>query len=233
MNRQIDDNGIPLVSGLDVLISVPILSNEYLSFNNSFTTSTLSTANIVTSTSSYATEAVSSVGLPNYSNSNWYRFSNSGAVASSIDNTITLPVLVSRDVSSISGIFQEMKQLIIGQEYSVNINFHNSSNVGSLGVSRLYNSTIQPYSLIQSDIITYTLPLSSITLDFKAYSSADILFIDFTSDVNNSLASISSISVKEKNNYLIPLLTELDSGTAKVLRRKYNSSIPLDEGQPA
>ncbi len=231
MNRQIDDNGIPLVSGLDVLISVPILSNEYLSFNDSFTTSTLSTTNIVTSTSSYATEAVSSVGLPNYSNSNWYRFSNSGAVASSIDNTITLPVLVSRDVSSISGIFQEMKQLIIGQEYSININFHNSSNVGSLGVSRLYNSTIQPYSLIQSDITTYTLPLSSITLDFKAYSSADILFIDFTSDVNNSLASISSISVKEKNNYLIPLLTELDSGTAKVLRRKYNTSIPLDEGQ--
>ena len=233
MNRQIDDNGIPLVSGLDVLISVPILSNEYLSFNNSFTTSTLSTTNIVTSTSSYATEAVSSVGLPNYSNSNWYRLSNSEAVASSIDNTITLPVLVSGDVSSISGIFQEMKQLIIGQEYSININFHNSSNVGSLGVSRLYNSTIQPYSLIQSDIITYTLPLSSITLDFKAYSSADILFIDFTSDVNNSLASISSISVKEKNNYLIPLLTELDSGITKVLRRKYNTSIPLDEGQPA
>lgn len=232
MNRQIDDNGIPLVSGLDVLISVPILSNEYLSFNNSFTTSTLSTTNIVTSTSSYATEAVSSVGLPNYSNSNWYRLSNSEAVASSIDNTITLPVLVSGDVSSISGIFQEMKQLIIGQEYSININFHNSSNVGSLGVSRLYNSTIQPYSLIQSDIITYTLPLSSITLDFKAYSSADILFIDFTSDVNNSLASISSISVKEKNNYLIPLLTELDSGITKVLRRKYNTSIPLDEGQP-
>jgi len=231
MNRQINDNGIPLISGLDVLISVPILSNEYLSFNDSFTTSTLSTTNIVTSTSSYATEAVSSVGLPNYSNSNWYRFSNSGAVASSIDNTITLPVLVSGDVSSISGIFQEMKQLIIGQEYSININFHNSSNVGSLGVSRLYNSTIQPYSLIQSDITTYTLPLSSITLDFKAYSSADILFIDFTSDVNNSLASISSISVKEKNNYLIPLLTELDSGTAKVLRRKYNTSIPLDEGQ--
>ena len=71
MNRQIDDNGIPLVSGLDVLISIPILSNEYLSFNNSFTTSTLSATNIVTSTSSYATEAVSSAGLPNYSNSNW------------------------------------------------------------------------------------------------------------------------------------------------------------------
>ena len=230
MNRQINDNGIPLISGLDVLISVPILSNEYLSFNNSFTTSTLSATNIVTSTSSYATEAVSSAGLPNYSSSNWYRFSNSGAVASSIDNTITLPILVS---SSVSGIFQEMKQLIIGQEYSININFHNSSNVGLLRVSRLYNSTIQPYSLVQSDITTYELPLSSVTLDFKAYSSADILFIDFTSDVDNSSVCISSISVKEKNNYLIPLLTELDSGTTKVLKRKYNSSIPLDEGQPA
>lgn len=232
MNRQINDNGIPLVSGLDVLISVPILSNEYLSFNNSFTTSTLSTTNIVTSTSSYATEAVSSVGLPNYSNSNWYRFSNSEAVASSIDNTITLPAAVSRGVSSISGIFQELKQLIKEQEYTITINFHNSNDVGTLGISTLYNSTIQPYPLTQSSITTYTLPLSSIDIDFKAYSTADILFIDFTSVVNGNSASISSVSVKEKNNYLIPLLTELDSGTTKVLRRKYNTSIPLDEGQP-
>ena len=233
MNRQINDNGIPLVNGLDVLISVPILSNEYLSFNNSFTTSTLSTSNIVTSTSSYATEAVSSVGLPNYSNSNWYRFSSvSETKPTSTDNTITLPVAVSRGVSSTSGIFQELKQLIKGQEYTITINFHNSNDVGTLGISTLYNSTIQPYPLTQSSITTYTLPLSSINLDFKAYSTADILFIDFTSSVSGNSASISSISVKEKNNYLIPLLTELDSGTTKVLRRKYNTSIPLDEGQP-
>ena len=133
-------------------------------------------------------------------------------------------------MSSISGIFQELKQLIKEQEYTITINFHNSNDVGTLGISTLYNSTIQPYPLTQSSITTYTLPLSSIDIDFKAYSTADILFIDFTSGVNGNSASISSVSVKEKNNYLIPLLTELDSGTTKVLRRKYNTSIPLDEG---
>lgn len=232
--EQINSRGQALEEGLDVFISVPILSNEYLSFNDSITTSTLSTTNIITSTSSYATEAVSSVGLPNYSNSNWYRFSSvSETIPTSIDNTITLPVSVSGGVGSTSGIFQELKQLIKGQEYTITINFHNSNDVGTLGISTLYNSTIQPYPLTQSSITTYTLPLSSIDLDFKAYSTADILFIDFTSDVNTNSASISSISVKQKNNYLIPVVTEfIGLGMSKVLRRKYNTSIPLDEGQP-
>jgi len=232
--EQINSRGQALEEGLDVFISVPLLSNEYLSFNDSFTTSTLSATNIITSTSNYATEAVASVGLPTYTNSNWYRFSSGSEIAaSSINNTITLPVSVSRGISSTSGIFQELKQLIKGKEYSITINFHSSVEAGTFGISRIYYSTIQPYALTQSDIVTYELPTSSITIDFQAYSTADILFIDFTSDVNGNSASISSISVKEKNNYLMPVVTDFaGSGIAKVLRRKYNSSIPLDGGQP-
>ena len=232
--EQINSRGQALEEGLDVFISVPFLSNEYLSFNDSFISSTLDMGNIVTSSTGYAISAVSSVGLPTYSNSNWYRFSsNVEAVASSIDNTIILPVSVSRGISSISGIFQEMKKLIKGNEYTVTINFHNSTSAGTIGVSRLYNSTLRPYSLIQSNVTDYTLPLKSITHDFQAYGTSDILFIEFTSAVDTNSANIASINVQEKNYYQLPLTANLTSGIAKVLRRKYNSSIPLDEGQPA
>ena len=74
--EQINSRGQALEEGLDVFISTPFLSDEYLSFNDSFITSTLSAANIVTSNSGYAISAVSSAGLPAYSNSNWYRFSS-------------------------------------------------------------------------------------------------------------------------------------------------------------
>lgn len=180
--------------------------------------------NIVTSSTGYAISAVSSVGLPTYSNSNWYRFSSDArAAASSIDNTITLPVIASGEVGSISGIFQELKQLIKGNEYTVTINFHNSTSAGTIGVSRLYNSTIRPYSLIQSNVTDYTLPLKSITHDFQAYGTSDILFIEFTSAVDTNSANISSINVQEKNYYKLPVVTDLTgSGIAKVLRRKYN-----------
>tara|TARA_R110000744_G_scaffold150326_1_gene263494 strand:- start:82 stop:783 length:702 start_codon:yes stop_codon:yes gene_type:complete len=232
--EQINSRGQALEEGLDVFISVPFLSNEYLSFNDSFIASTLSTTNIITSTSAYATEAVSSAGLPSYSNSNWYRFSsNSEAIPSSLDNAITLPVIASGGVGSILGVFQELKQLVKGNEYTITINFHNFTGSGTLGVSRLYNSIQPPYSLVQSSVSEYILPTGSVTLDFKAYGTSDILFIEFTSILNIS-ASISSISVKEKNNYLMPVVTNLiGSGIAKVLKRKYNTSIPLEEGERA
>jgi len=231
--EQINSRGQALEEGLDVFISVPFLSNEYLSFNDSFTSSTLSTANIVTSTSDYAKEAVSSVGLPTYSNSNWYRFSSGSLTpASSSNNEITLPVSVIRGVSSTSGVFQELKQLVKGNEYTVTINFHSSTNAGTIGISRLYNSSLRPYSLAQSSVTDYELPSSSITLDFKAYGTSDILFIEFTSNYNVS-ALISSVSVKKKDHYQLPVVANFaGSGLAKVLRRKFNSSIPLEEGRP-
>lgn len=231
--EQINSRGQALEEGLDVFISAPFLSDEYLSFNNSFITSTLSAANIVTSNSGYAISAVSSVGLPTYSNSNWYRFSsNAEAFAFSLDNKIVLPVLNSGGESSISGIFQELKQLVKGCEYEVTINFHDSTNAGTVGVSRLYNSSFRPFSLSQSSVTSYTLPTSKITLNFKAYGTSDVLFIEFTSS-NTLSVSISSISVKKKDYYKLPVVADLiGSGLAKVLRRKFDSSIPLEEGQP-
>lgn len=240
--EQINSRGQALEEGLDVFISAPFLSGEYVSYGSSFLASTLSTSNISTSTASYATEAVSSVNLPTYSNSNWFRFSSDGTSqpsaisarpTSSVNNIKISAVVDGAGNSSVSGIFQELKQLYTGNEYTVTINLNQNNDIGTLSVSTLYNSRINPYSLTQSDITTYTLPLTQITFNFNAYSTVDILFISFESSVNGNEVDISSISVQEKKNYKIPVLTDLTgSGIAKVLRRKYNTSIPLDEGQP-
>lgn len=242
MTRQINSNGQALEEGLDVFISVPLLSGEYVSYGDSFLASTLSTSNISTSTASYATEAVSSVNLPTYSNSNWFRFTSDGTSqpsvistppTSSTNNMKLSAVVDGGGNSSVSGVFQELKQLYTGNEYTVTINLNQNNDIGTLSVSTLYNSRINPYALTQSDVTNYTLPLTQITFNFNAYSTADILLISFESSVNGSEVDISSINVQEKNYYQFPVTTNLiGSGIAKVLRRKYNSSIPLEEGQP-
>lgn len=230
MTRQINSNGQALEEGLDVFISVPFLSNEYLSFNDSFIPSTLSVAPIVSSGEDYAIESVATAGLPTNSNSDWFRYgSNETSVPASLDNIIRITSVS----SSISGIFQELKQLIVGNEYTITVNFHKTTDTGTFGLSRLYNSSITPYALTQSAVKQYTLPSSSITLDFIANTISDILFIEFTSTGDTKRTDISSINVQEKSSYQFPVVTNLiGSGVAKVLRRKYNSFIPLEEGQP-
>tara|TARA_R110000737_G_scaffold305072_1_gene312554 strand:- start:69 stop:788 length:720 start_codon:yes stop_codon:yes gene_type:complete len=236
MNKQINDNGQALQEGLDVFISVPVFSNEYLSYGESIIATTLSSANIETSTGNYVTEAVSLANLPTYSNSNWFRFSSDGTSQPSVgedipissSNNIKISAVVDESGnSSVSGIFQELRQVYAGNDYTITINLHNNSNEGTLIVSTLYNSSVNPYPLTQSAKTTYTLPLSQITLDFKAYSTADILFISFQSSVDGSEVDIASISVQEKKYYRLPVLSDIPRiGIAKVLRRVYNQGLP-------
>ena len=138
MDRQINDNGQALQDGLDVFISAPFFSGEYVSYGGSFLASTLSNSNISTSTASYATEAVSSVNLPTYSNSNWFRFSSDGTSqpsvistppTSSVNNIKISSVVDGGGNSSVSGIFQELKQLYTGNEYTVTINLNQNNNI--------------------------------------------------------------------------------------------------------
>ena len=243
--EQINSRGQALEEGLDVFVSMPFLSEQYLTCNESFISTTLSTTLISTSTAAYATEAVTAANLPIYGNSDWFRYSSDGtthrAVASpvSIDNSIEITSTISGADFSVSGIFQELKQLVKGREYSVTINLHNKGirGVGTLGISTIYNGTASPFEtpfLVQSDVAEYTLPAKQLILDFKAFSTTETLFLSFSSTLNADTVYISSISVQAKEYYQLPVVADLiGSGLAKVLRRKYNSSIPLEEGEPA
>jgi len=238
--EQINSRGQALEDGLDVFISAPFLSGEYSSYSSSFIPSTISATNIETSTVSYATEAVGLANLPTYSGSGWFRFSSNGTSQTSVtppisvDNSIKISSAVTRaGVSSVSGVFQELKQLYRGSEYSATIKLHQNTNTGTVKVSTVYKSSILPYPLLESEIKSYEIPSNELTFNFKAYSTADIICITFESTVDGSLVDISSISVQEKKEYKMPVVTDIILvGTSKVLRRRGNPSLPLDEGEP-
>jgi len=243
--EQINSRGQALEEGLDVFVSIPFLSEEYLTCNDSFISTTLSTTLISTSSADYATEAVTAASLPIYGNSDWFRYSSDGTthrlVASpvSVDNAIEITSTKNVADVSVSGIFQELNQLVKGREYTVTVNIHNKgiTGVGTLGISRVYNeatSIYLPSALVQSNVMEYTLPAKRLILDFAAYSTTEILFLSFSSAVDGDTVYISSINVQAKDYYQLPVVTDLTgSGLAKVLRRKYNSFIPRDKGDPA
>ena len=242
--EQINSRGQALEEGLDVFVSIPFLSEEYLTCNDSFISTTLSTTLISTSTVAYATEAVTAASLPIYGNSDWFRYSSDGtthrAVDSpvSTDNAIEITSSKSGADISVSGIFQELKPLVKGREYTVTVNLHNKGigGVGTLGISRVYNGAISHYvisALVQSDVTEYTLPAKQLILDFTAFSTTETLVLSFSSTVDGDTVYISSISVQAKDYYQLPVVADLiGSGFGKVLRRKYNSFIPRAEGEP-
>lgn len=243
MSRQINDNGMPLVSGLDVFVPIITFGDERLSFNDSFTAGTIPRTAVSTRLSAYATEAVAGAGLPIFKNSNWFSYGTSGvaytsigaSIPSSDSNKIIISAVVSGETgSSHSGIFQELKDLIPDNEYQVTINLTNASAVGVIAVSRIYNVQLDTLVLTQSNVTEFSVSptTSQIVMDFKAYSPSDILFIDYSSTVNGNSVEISSIYVKEKNEYRVPVFVDSPlTGSSTVLARQYNSSIPPDEGQ--
>ena len=240
MIRQINDNGMPLVSGLEVFVPVVTFGDERLSFKDSFTAETIPRTVVPTRLSAYATEAVAGAGLPIFKNSNWFAYGTSGVAYTSIgtsvpasdNNKIIISAVVSGETgSSHSGIFQELKDLIPDNEYRLTINLTNASALGRIAVSRIYNVQLE---LTQSNVTEFSVSptTSQIVMDFKAYSPSDILFIDYSSTINGNSVEISSISVKEKNQYRVPVFVDSPlKGSSTVLSRQTNQSIPLDEGQ--
>ena len=238
MSRQINDNGIPLVNGLDVFVPIVTFGNERLSFNDSFTAETMPRTVLPTRLSAYATEAVAGAGLPIFKNSNWFAYGTSGVAYTSIgtsvpaseNNKIIISAVVNGETgSSHSGVFQELKDLIPNNEYQVTINLTVETQIGTISLSTLYNSIGEGNPLTQSSVAEFSVSseTSQIVMDFKAYSPSDILFIDYSSTINGNSVEISSISVKEKYQYRLPVI--VDSST--VLARKYISAMPLDEGE--
>ncbi len=240
--QQISDNGLAMLDGQDVFISVPLFTNERLSYGKGFTTGTVLTAAMKsTSTADYAIQAVTSAGFPLYKNSNWFSYGSNGTVyppasvgrrPESVDNKVIIHATVVGVNSSHSGIFQELRTLNIGSEYRLTIDLAYSVQVGTLSVSRLYGSQA---GVIQSDVTAFELPNADghITLDFKAETPGDILFIDYSSTVDGNTVEISGMSVKSKDDYRVPVTINLPRiGLSKVLVTRTNESMPYEEGEP-
>lgn len=250
MTRQINDNGVPLIDGLEVFTSIPVLGEDVISFGNSFTRNTLSGSTISTTLINYSIDAATQAGLPVFKSTNWFSYGTSGVVYTSIGtrvpasdvNTIIISAVVGREAgsSSNSGIFQELNDLIPNNDYTLSLSLTGvTSSVGTISISRVYSVRSQPsdnsITLNQSAVSVHeiTSETSKINLDFKPYSPNDIIFINYSSSVDGNFVGISSISINAKNNYDVPVVLNFPSGgNSKVLVRRYDESIPLDDGEP-
>ena len=222
---EINSEGQALQSGLDVFISIPVYDGEYLSYGDSFIVATMASAtDYASSTVNYASEVISS--SPATDPNVWYRYHTEGtsypavAAPSSSISILSIPGVIS-GLQSHSGMYQKLSGLITGNEYQVTINFHQDTLEGNLSFSRFYYANENPSTAIQTAVTVYELPTPKITFSFTASSISDIVFFDYTTVRFSSICNISSISIKEKNDYQMVVVTELNDGNmCKVLRSK-------------
>lgn len=222
--QQINSEGQALQSGLDVFISVPVYSGEYLTSNNSFLLQTLTgTPDYNANAESTYAEDVISNAPPTVLNS-WYRYHTRGITAPSTSTNMLSMLGV---LESHSGMYQKLSGLSTGFEYQVTINFHkvdSGSSGGTISFSRFYYANQNFNTAIQTDVTTYALPSKQVEFTFTANSINDIVFFDFSTTYDSARCEISSIEIKEKNNYLLPVVTEYNGNISKVLRRKFNEA---------
>tara|TARA_R110002167_G_C12699172_1_gene653213 strand:- start:8 stop:733 length:726 start_codon:yes stop_codon:yes gene_type:complete len=223
--KQINSQGKALSMGCEIFTSIPVYSGEYLDYGDSFLLQTLSGATDTDVTiDAYAEEAISTTPPSNINQ--WYRFHTSGenwgttTAPSTSTNKLTMLGVGLREetLESHSGMYQKLSGLLVGVEYEVTINFHYSANVGTISFSRFYYSEQNFTNAKRTPVTDYSLPSKKIRFTFTALTTNDIVFFDYSTTAETSSCFISSIEIKEQNNYQLPIIADLSGlGFVKVL----------------
>ena len=223
--KQINSQGQALSMGCEIFMSIPVYSGEYLAYGDSFLLQTLSGATDTDVTiDAYAEEAISTTPPSNINQ--WYRFHTSGenwgttTAPSTSTNMLTMNGVGvgERTLESHSGMYQKLSGLLVGVEYEVAINFHYSTNVGTISFSRFYYSGQNATIARRTAVTDYSLPSKQIRFTFTALTTQDIVFFDYSTTAVTSSCFISSIEIKEQNNYQLPIITAMPGlGFVKVL----------------
>jgi len=235
--QQINDEGQALESGLEVFVSIPIYSGEYLAYGSSFLLQTIAdTSDYASPAADYAMGVIGNA--PATTTGVWYRYHTEGTSYPSVTapststNMLTMLGVNDDSIPSHSGMYQKLSGLLVGWEYEVTINFHYTTNVGTVSFSTFYYPNQNLTDPFQTEVVTQELPSSQARFTFIAKSTNDIVFFDYSTTEESSSCFISSIEIKEQNDYLISVVADIPrAGLSKVLRRKYNETIPLDEGE--
>ena len=134
-------------------------------------------------------------------------------------------------MQSYSGIYQKLS-LISGNEYQIEIKTAISASSGSIYVDT-YKPNTGAYTQISTNRIDYPVSNTStniITSTFTAETANDIIQIYFTTNDTSSVnVLITSISIKEKQEYLVPVYaTDKFGNDHKVLRRNSGNILSDD-----
>jgi len=236
-NKQISGRGIAQQSGLDVFSSITTYNGEYLNFGDAsaYISQLGSDTDYATTAADPHTDAL--INSPASDIGRWYRYHTSGAPYTSVlAPTSSGGYFIffgqkTGGLQSYSGIYQKLS-LIAGNEYEVEIKTAISLDSGSI-----YIDTYIPnggfYAQTSSKAVDYPVSNTSTnitTSTFTAETANDIIQIYFTTNDTSSVSvAITSISIKEKQEYLVPVYaTDKFGNDHKVLRKTPNQTVSDD-----
>lgn len=235
--KEISSRGIAQQSGLDVFSSITTYNGEYLNFGDAsaYITQLASDTDYATTAADPHTDAL--INSPANDIGRWYRYHTSGAPYTSVSAPTSAAGFFifsgqkTGGLQSYSGIYQKLS-LISGNEYQVEIKTAISASSGSIYVDT-YRSNTDGYAQTSTNRIDYPVSNTStniITSTFTAETANDIIQIYFTTNDTSSVnVLITSMSIKEKQEYLVPVYaTDKFGNDHKVLRRNSGNIISDD-----
>jgi len=236
-SKEISSRGIAQQSGLDVFSSITTYNGEYLNFGDAsaYITQLASDTDYATTAADPHTDAL--INSPANDIGRWYRYHTSGAPYTSVSAPTSAAGFFifsgqkTGGLQSYSGIYQKLS-LISGNEYQVEIKTAISASSGSIYVDT-YRPNTDGYAQTSTNRIDYPVSNTStniITSTFTAETANDIIQIYFTTNDTSSVSVlITSMSIKEKQEYLVPVYaTDKFGNDHKVLRRNSGNIISDD-----
>jgi len=238
-SKEISSRGVAQQSGLDVFSSVTTYNGEYLNWGNpsAYGTQLDSDTDYATTAADPHTDAL--INSPASDIGRWYRYHTSGApytsvlAPTSVSGFFTFNGQETGGLPSYSGIYQKLS-LIKGNEYQVEIQIAIDSEVGTFYI-KTYRPNGDEFTEISSNFVTYTSNVSNtstsiITSTFTAKTANDIIQLYYTTDETSANKfAITNISIKEKQEYLVPVYaTDKWGNDHKVLRRNSGNILSDD-----
>lgn len=235
--KEISSRGIAQQSGLDVFSSITTYNGEYMNWGNAFNYGTQlgSDTEYATTAADPHTDAL--INSPASTIGRWYRYRTSGSPYTNILAPLSSSgafVFFGQETGglpSYSGMYQKLS-LISGNEYQIEIQGVIDANAGTLYI-KTYRPNGDSFTETSKASITYPLSNTSTELTtstFTAETANDIIQIYFTTnDTSSVTVEITSISIKEKQEYLVPVYaTDKWGNDHKVLRRNSGNILSDD-----
>lgn len=227
-NNEITAGGIAQLSGLEIFASNTIHGDEVVGFGNPLFASNVDEAVSVGTTEADAPlNAVQTTYEAGYTQNIWYVYHTTGEAHANISAPSINGSYIRFDGhkhggnNSYAGIYQKLSNLKIGEEYFVNIVVPYDTQAGTIRFKRYYeaNSAMVDTNDDTSFVMPYA--TSSMTTSFIATTASDVILIDYTTESTGAVRQyIYSVSIKNKEEYLVPIYAEDMYGNAhKILRR--------------
>lgn len=247
--QQITSRGIAQQSGLDTLSSIINYTGEFINWGYfpAYQTQLDSDTDYATASLNPETDAL--INSPATFLNKWYRYHTSGGgwqTTTSPTSSLGLVSFYGATVGvsrSHSGMYQRLLGLTVKKQYEISV----QTVIGG-GVGNLYINTYSPngsddpsgspqeFQLnssfsVRFPIISKDEGISKST--FIAETSNDIVLLYFVGESegeSGDIIKITNISIKEKQEYLVPVYANDIYGNAhKVLRIAADQTIPTDE----